>query len=205
MDISPCIIVFFKYCGILTCYIHGYDFILFQLARKKQPRNAICSCTSYLNKYCAPWQEEQEAADASGGTGCPLSRQPHSHDWARVRSSLQSCQLHLWHNYVKVAQKLQVSWRHSGRQSSSCGGIDHAAQAGTQKRSGKAFHVLSDCSCPRLSRGPRRPRESLALKMIVAIPSWHFRSVPVCTLSLSSALLGQHCTQLKTCNSLSGI
>lgn len=30
---------FFKYCGILTCYILAYDFVFFKLARKKI---AIC-------------------------------------------------------------------------------------------------------------------------------------------------------------------
>lgn len=43
------------------------------------------------------------------------------------------------------------------------------------------------------------------IEVIVAILSWHFISVPVSALSLSSAPLGQRCTQLKTCNSLSGI
>lgn len=31
---------FLKYCGILTCSIHGYDFVSFKLARKK--RTAMC-------------------------------------------------------------------------------------------------------------------------------------------------------------------
>lgn len=164
-------------------------------------RNATCSFTFYWKKYCTSWQEEQEVTETGGGTGGPPSRQPHSDDWARVRSSLQSCQLHLWHNYVKVGQKLQVSWCHSGRQTFSCPWIDHAARAGHRNTLAGIF-VVSDRSCPCSSRGPC---ESLALKMIVAIPSWHFRSVPVCTLSLASAILGQPCAQLKTCNSLSGI
>lgn len=113
-------------------------------------KNTICSYTSYLNKQSTSWQEEQEAG---GRTGCPPSRQPHSDDWARVRSSLQSCQLHLWHNYVKVAQKLQVSWFHSGRQTSSCSRIDHAAQAGHRNTLAGIF-VVSDHSCPCPSRGP---------------------------------------------------
>lgn len=145
----------FKYCGILTCYIHGCDFVFFKIK--------IAICQSLLlawyaaihlifSKYCTSWQE-QDAAETVGGTGCPTSRQPHSDDWAWVRSSLQSCQLHLWHNYVKVAQKLQVSWCHSGRQTSSCSGIDHAAQAGHGNTLAGIF-VVSDRSCPCPRRGP---------------------------------------------------
>lgn len=43
------------------------------------------------------------------------------------------------------------------------------------------------------------------LQVMVAILCWHFISAPVSALSLSSAPSGQRCTQLKTCNSLSGI
>ncbi len=43
------------------------------------------------------------------------------------------------------------------------------------------------------------------IEVMVAILCWHFISVPVSALSLSSAPSGQRCTQLKTCNSLSGI
>lgn len=55
-----------------------------------------------------------------------------------------------------------------------------------------------------------KPKASAAMiqlhtEVMGAILCWHFISVPVTALSLSSAPSGQRCTQLKTCNSLSGI
>lgn len=43
------------------------------------------------------------------------------------------------------------------------------------------------------------------IPLVVVILRWHFISVPVGALPLSSAPSGQSCTQLKTCNSVSGI
>lgn len=117
-DIFPCnAIVFVLFLLIHTVafwHVTHMDVTLFSFDKQEENCHmtkrafyicgiTICSYTSYLNTYCTSWQEEQEATETGSGTGCPLSRQPHSDDWARVRRSLQSCQLHLWHNYVKVA------------------------------------------------------------------------------------------------------
>lgn len=58
---------------------------------------------------------------------------------------------------------------------------------------------ISGRLCPTQSLGGRDAEE------MVAILCWHFISVPVSALPLSSAPAGQRCTQLKSCNSLSGI
>lgn len=61
--------------------------------------------------------------------------------------------------------------------------------------------ITAVCNKLRVSAAMKQPY----IEVMVAIPCWHFISVPVSALSLSSAPSGQRCTQLKTCNSLSGI
>lgn len=102
--------------------------------------------------------------------------------------------------YGTIMSRLPKSYKRvdaiQGRQTASCGEIDQAG------RGGASAAICGERS--RLSAAPASA-ETPRIEETVAIPSWHFLSVPVWSLSLSSALPGQHCAQLQTRNSLSGV
>lgn len=84
------------------------------------------------------------------------------------------------------------------------------AQTGGRAEEGKRLTVsLRGAGQLRPSMSAWKPLVAVkqpCIEVIVAIISWHFLSVPLSVLSLCpQPQSGRRCTQLKTCNSLSGI